>query len=74
MSELKALPKGRLWEVGLNLMNLANLILTALLLEQVFSDKPFNFQLAILGLTLFAWLYSIALLLMKKDKVLGGDS
>ena len=74
MAEVKQLPKGRLWEVGISLMNLANLTLAALLLEQTFFDKPFNSLAAILGLSLFAWLYSVALVLMKKDKEKGGDS
>jgi hypothetical protein len=74
MAEAKKIQKGRLWEVGLSLMNLANLTLVALLLEQTFSDELFNLLLAGLGLVLFAWLYSLALWLMKKDKERGGDS
>ena len=60
--------KTRRWEVGKGLIALGNIAPTALLFKQAFSGESFNFWIAVLGLLLLAWLYSVALLVMK-----GGD-
>lgn len=49
-------------------MDLGNIACSALLFSQAFSEEPFNFWVAFLGIILLAWLYSIALILMR-----GGD-
>lgn len=60
--------KTRKWETATKLMDLGNIACSALLFSQAFSEEPFNFWVAFLGIILLAWLYSIALILMR-----GGD-
>lgn len=60
--------KNRWWEAGKGLIGLANLQLVILLFQQiqrVLEGHPFNFPIAFLGIVLWFWLYSLALISMK---------
>lgn len=52
-------------EIGKHLMTLGNLAIGALVFGQAFSNTPFDFKVAILGLLLLAFLYSLALTVMR---------
>lgn len=52
-------------ETGKHLMMLGNLAAGALVFAQAFSGVPFDFTVAILGLLLLAFLYSLASMIMR---------